>query len=138
MKTTLSTRLHAATWIVATILTLAQAFSGSPAEQVTGNVLATLYWMAAYYIFFYYIAPQWLLSEKIAEFFGISIVVLIILPFFGYSILFLSRALFKGDFNEFYQGYSLQMHMSGFKAMALAGVYGSFFRLMTEYFKTAR
>jgi hypothetical protein len=27
------------------------------------------------------------------------------------------------------------MHLSGFKALALAGVYGSFFRLITEYFK---
>jgi hypothetical protein len=58
-----------------------------------------------------------------------------LLPFIGYSLLFLSRALFKGDFTDFYQGYSIGMHLSGFKALALAGVYGSFFRLMAEHFK---
>ena len=134
MKTSLSTSLHTATWIVAVILTLVPVFSGNPAEQVTGNILATLYWMAVYYFFFYYMAPNLLLSEKFVEFFGISIIVLLILPFFGYKLLFLSRALFKGDFNDFYHGYSIPMHISGFKAMALAGVYGSFFRLMTEHF----
>jgi len=133
MKSSLSFRLHTATWLVAIILTLVPFFNGSPAEQVTGNVLATFYWMAVYYFFFLVIAPRLLLPGRIYEFFGISIVLLIILPFFGYTILFFSRALFKGDFIDFYSGYSVPMHLSGFKAMALAGVYGSFFRLMAEY-----
>jgi hypothetical protein len=133
MKSSLSFRLHTATWFVAFILTLVPFFNGSPAEQITGNVLATFYWMGVYYFFFLVIAPRLLLPGRIYEFFGISIVLLIILPFFGYTILFLSRALFKGDFTDFYSGYSLPMHLSGFKAMALAGVYGSFFRLIVEY-----
>jgi hypothetical protein len=136
MKATLSTGLHSATWIVAVILTLGPLFSGKPIEQFTGNVIATLFWMAVYYFFFLYMAPAYLLPKKLLQFFGISIALLIVLPFIGYSLLFLSRALFKGDFSTFYQGYSLPMHLSGFKAMALAGVYGSFFRLMVEYFKT--
>jgi hypothetical protein len=135
MKSSLSFRLHTATWLVALILTLVPFLKGNPAEQVTGNILATLYWMAVYYFFFMVMAPRILLPGKIYEFFGISIVLLLILPFFGYTMLFLSRALFKGDFIDFYRGYSLPMHISGFKAMALAGVYGSFFRLMAEYFK---
>jgi hypothetical protein len=135
MKTTLSTRLHAATWSVAIILTLVPLLSGKPMEQVSGNIIATLFWMAVYYFFFLYIAPSFLLPKKLIEFFGISVIVIAILPFIGYSLLFLSRALFRGDFANFYQDYTIPMHLSGFKAMALAGVYGSFFRLIVEYFK---
>lgn len=135
MKTSLSFRLNLATWTVAIIMALVPFFSGSPAEQTTGIVIATLFWMAVYYLFFLYISPKLLLKAKIYEFFGISILLTILLPFLGYSLLFLSRALFKGDFTTFYSGYSVHMHLSGFKAMALAAVYGSFFRLIAEYFK---
>jgi hypothetical protein len=134
MKSKLSNWLQGAVWCVACLLTLIPLFSGKPAEQFTGNVIATLFWMAVFYLFYLYIAPAFLLKKNLIAFFGISIVVLLILPFFGYSLLFLSRALFNGYFADFYQGYSPGMHMSGFKALALAGVYGSFFRLIVEHF----
>jgi hypothetical protein len=134
MKTTLAMKLNTATWVVAGLITLVPLFSGKPMEQFTGNIIATLFWMAVYYLFFLYMAPALLLPKKIMEFFGISVIIIAILPFIGYTLLFLSRALFRGDFANFYQGYSVPMHLSGFKAMALAGVYGSFFRLMVEYF----
>jgi hypothetical protein len=135
MKSKLSTWLQGAVWCVACLLTLIPLFSGKPAEQFTGNVIATLFWMAVFYLFFLFMAPSLLLKKKFVAFFGISMVVLLILPFFGYSLLFLSRALFNGNFADFYQGYSPGMHMSGFKALALAGVYGSFFSLMVEHFR---
>ena len=135
MKTTLSTRLHIATWIVACILTLVPLFDGRPMEQFIGTVIATLFWMAVYYLFFYYMAPAFLLPKKLLTFFGISIVMLVILPFIGYTLLLLSKALFQGTFANFYKIYSVQMHISGFKALALAGLYGSFFRLIVENFK---
>lgn len=135
MKTTLSKRFHIATWIVAVLLTLLPLFNGRSFEQFTGTVLATLFWMAVYYLFFVYMTPALLLPKKLVEFFGISIVLLAILPFIGYSLLFFSKAIFSGTFKNFYQGYSLTMHLSGFKAVALAGLYGSFFRLIVEYFK---
>ena len=135
MKTILSTRLHIATWTVACILTLALLFNGRPMEQFTGTVIATLFWMAVYYLFFYYMAPVFLLPKKLLAFFGISIIILAILPFFGYTLLLFSKALFHGTFANFYKVYSLEMHLSGFKALALAGLYGSFFRLIVEYFK---
>jgi hypothetical protein len=137
MKTTLSTKLHSATWIVACILSLVPLFSRRPMEHFAGTVIATLFWMAVYYLFFIYMAPTYLLRKKLLPFFGISIIILLILPFFGYSFLFLSRSMFQGTFTNLYQGYSLQMHMSGFKALALAGLYGSFFRLIVEYFGPA-
>jgi len=134
MKSTLSVRLHIATWSVACLLTIVPLFLGKPAEQFVGSVIATLFWMAVYYLFFLYIAPKLLLRKKLMGFFGASFVILLLLPFIGYSLLFLSRAMFRGDFTDFYQSYSIGMHLSGFKATALAGVYGSFFRLMAEHF----
>jgi len=134
MKSKLSQRLHIATWIVALLVMIIPLSGGKPADQFVGNVIATLYWMAVYYLFFFFIAPNFLLKKKIVEFFTVSVIILIILPFIGYTLLFFSRALFAGNFNDFYQGYSVNMHFSGFKAMALAGVYGSFFRLIVEYF----
>ena len=127
-------QLHTATWVVAILLTLIPLFSGKPAEQITGNVIATLFWMAVYYIFFFYVSPAFLLKKKLVEFFGISLLIVLLLPFIGYSLLFLSRALFRGNFANLYSGYSPGMHLSGAKAMALAGVYGSFFRLIAEHF----
>ncbi len=135
MKTTLSNRFHIATWIVASVLTFVPLFYGQPTEQFTGTLLATLFWMGVYYFFFLYMTPALLIPKRLLEYFGISLVLLAILPFLGYSLLFLSRALFRGSFADFYQGYSVPMHLSGFKAMALAGLYGSFFRLIVEYFK---
>lgn len=134
MKINLTNRLHIATWLVAAILTLAPLFRGIAAEQFTGTVVATLFWMAVYYFFFLYITPNLLLSRKLLMYFGVSIVFLLILPFIGYTLLFFARALFKGDFTNFYRGYSVQMHFSGFKAMVLAGLYGSLFRMIVEYF----
>jgi hypothetical protein len=135
MKTTLSGRLHLAIWIVASVLTIVPLFRGTPLEQFTGTVVATLFWIAVYYFFFNYMTPTLILPGKLIEFFGLSVLVVSFLPFLGYTLLFLSRAVFRGDFSNFYQGYSVAMHLSGLKAMALAGVYGSFFRLITEHFR---
>jgi hypothetical protein len=134
MKTTLSIRLHTATWIVAFILALVPLINQKPFEQFVGTVIATIFWMAVYYLFFIYIAPAFLLTKKLLPFFSVSIIILLFLPFIGYSLLLLSKALFQGTFAHFYNLYSVQMHISGFKALALAGLYGSFFRLIVEYF----
>jgi hypothetical protein len=134
MKTSLSFRLNTAAWVVAILVSLIPLFGGKPAEQFTGNLIATLFWMAVYYLFFIWIAPELLLRKKLVAFFGVSVIVMLVLPFIGYSLLFLSRALFNGDFSNFYNGYSLSMHMSGFKAMVFAGVTGSFFSLITDHF----
>jgi hypothetical protein len=138
MKTTLPARLHAMTWSVACLLLIIPLFNGKPVEQFTGNVIATLFWMAVYYLFNRYVTPQLLLREKIEVFFVVSLLILMLLPFAGYTLLFLSRALFRGDFTNFYQGYSLPMHLSGFKAMVFAGLWGSFTRLLADRFSTGK
>jgi len=133
MKTNLSTKLHTATWIVACVLTLVPLFNGKPFEQFVGTVIATLFWMAVYYLFFMYMTPSFLLSKKLIPFFSISIITLLLLPFIGYSLLLLSKGIFQGTFDNLFSIYSLQMHMSGFKALVLASLCGSLFRLIDEY-----
>jgi hypothetical protein len=126
--------LHIATWSVAVLILIIPWFAGKPpVERFTGNVIATFFWMGVYYLFFNTIAPGLLLKKKLVMFFVVSVIILAIIPFIGYTLLFFSRALFEGSFAEFYKGYSGSMHLSGFKAMALAGVYGSFFRMIAEY-----
>jgi hypothetical protein len=135
MKTSLSARLNITTWIAAGLILVIIFFQGKPLEQFTAHVIATLYWMGAYYLFFLYMAPAFLIQGKFKAFFGISLLILLGLPFFGYSLLLLSRALFAGDFSDFYRLYTFDVHMSGFKAMVMAGVFGSFFRLIAEHFR---
>lgn len=135
MKTTLSVQLNAATWVITGLFLLISLIKSPSAEQSTNFVLASLFWMAAYYLFFMVISPQFLLQGKFAAFFGISALILFVLPFIGYSLLLFSKALFAGNFSNFYGIYSFDMHMSGFRAMVMAGVFGSLFRLIAEHFR---
>jgi LytS/YehU family sensor histidine kinase len=80
--------------------------------------------------------PLYLTRKKIPEFFGLSFLVVLIMPFFGYTILFLSRAFFDGTFHNFYRDYSLRMHMSGYYPVLTAAVFGSFFGVIINWFKT--
>jgi hypothetical protein len=136
MKTKLTFNLHLMVWMISCLLLVIPLFAGGPAlkpEVITVQIIATLFWMAVYYFFFLYLAPNFLLAKNITAFFGYSILVLLVLPFFGYSLLFLTRALFNGSFSEFYKGYGIAMHFSGIKALTVAGLTGSLFKLISEY-----
>lgn len=132
MKATLSIRLHAATLIVACILALRPLYNDIPFEQFVGRVIATIVWLVVYYLFFSYLTPVYLLSKRFVPFLSISFIVLLILPFIGYSLVFHSKAIFQGAFANLSNLYSLQMKLSGFKTLALAGLLGSYFRLIVE------
>lgn len=107
-----------------------------PPQQVVNNVVAFLYLMVVFYLFYLVIAPLFLNRKKVAEFFGLSFLVVLIMPFFGYSILFLSRAFFEGTFHNFYRDYSVKMHMSGYYPVLTAAVFGSFFSVIINWFST--
>jgi hypothetical protein len=128
MKTKLSFRLHLAVWCVAVALTLVPLFSAKPLAQFAGNLIATLFWLAVYHLFYGYISSI-LMRKKLILF------LFLVLHFLGFTLLFFSRALFNGDFTNFYQGYGPGMHFSGFKALTQAALFGSFFRMITEYFR---
>jgi LytS/YehU family sensor histidine kinase len=92
--------------------------------------------MIVFYLFYLFLAPVFLNRKKLTEFFLFSFLAVLILPFFGYTILFVSRAYFDGTFHNFYHGYSIKVHMSGFYPVLTAAVFGSFFSVIINWFTT--
>jgi two-component system, LytTR family, sensor kinase len=105
-----------------------------PPQQIVTNIFAFLYLMMVFYLFYLILVPAFLNRKKVAEFFGVSFVIILIMPFFGYTILFFLRAVFEGTFHNFYRGYSVRMHMSGYYPVLTAAVFGSFFRVIINWF----
>lgn len=92
--------------------------------------------MVVFYLFYLVMVPCFLNRKKIAEFFGYSFILVLIMPFFGYSLLFLSRSIFDRTFHNFYHDYSLKMHMSGYYPVLISAVFGSFFSVIINWFST--
>jgi two-component system LytT family sensor kinase len=132
------TYIHLFIWLFAIFANLPFSNFGRdiPLQQIVTWVVAFLYLMMVFYIFYLGLAPIFLNRKKITEFFGLSFIVVLIMPFFGYTILFFIRALFEGNFNNFYSGYSLSTHMSGFFPVLTAAVFGSFFSVIINWFVT--
>jgi hypothetical protein len=105
-------------------------------KMVVSNIIGFLYLMLVFYLFYLFLAPLFLNKRKLVEFFGFSFLIVLIMPFFGYTLLFLSRALFEGTFHEFYRGYSFKTHMSGYYPVLTAAVFGSFFSVIINWFTT--
>ena len=105
-------------------------------QMIVSNIIGFLYLMVVFYLFYLFLAPLFLNKKKLIEFFGFSFIIVLIMPFFGYTMLFLSRALFDGTFENFYRGYSLKMHMSGYYPVLTAAVFGSFFSVIINWFTT--
>jgi two-component system LytT family sensor kinase len=105
-------------------------------QQIVSNIIAFLYLMVVFYLFYLVLVPVFLDRKKITEFFVFSFLIVLLMPFFGYTILFFSRALFDGTFHNFYNGYSVRMHMSGYYPVLTAAVFGSFFRVIINWFTT--
>ena len=132
------TYIHLFIWLFAIFANLPFSNFGSdvPLQQIVTWVVAFLYLMMVFYIFYLVLAPKFLNRKKIAEFFGLSFILVLIMPFFGYTILFLVRSLFESTFNNFYRGYSLSTHMSGYFPVLTAAVFGSFFSVIINWFIT--
>jgi two-component system, LytTR family, sensor kinase len=130
--------LHLFIWLFAIFANLPYSdFSRDiPPLQIVTYLFAFLYLMFVFYLFYLFLTPKFLNRKKIGEFFGLSFLVVLIMPFFGYTILFLIRALFDGTFHNFYKGYSVKMHMSGYFPVLTAAVFGSFFRVIVNWFIT--
>jgi two-component system LytT family sensor kinase len=105
-------------------------------SQIVAYVIGFMYLMLVFYLFYLVFVPSFLNRKKIAEFFVYSFFIVLIMPFFGYTFLFLSRALFEGTFHNFYHNYSVRMHMSGYYPVLTAAVFGSFFGVIINWFKT--
>ncbi|MGB8489485.1 MAG: histidine kinase [Bacteroidales bacterium] len=105
-------------------------------EHIVSDIIGFLYLMVVFYLFYLVLVPAFLNRKKIIEFFSFSFLLVLIMPFFGYTLLFLSRAIFEGSFNDFYKGYTLRMHMSGYYPVLTAAVFGSFFSVIINWFTT--
>lgn len=132
------TLIHVFIWLFAVFANLPYAVIGHsvPPQQLLSNLAAFLYLMVVFYLFYIVLAPLFLNRKKLFEFFGISFIIVLIMPFFGYTILFFIRAIFEDSFNNFYHDYSLKMHMSGYYPVVTAAVFGSFFSVIINWFTT--
>jgi two-component system, LytTR family, sensor kinase len=110
--------------------------TGMPPKQIVSNIIGFLYLMVVFYLFYLYIAPLFLNRKKLVAFFVTSFFAVLILPFFGYLLLLFARALFDGTFHDFFNGYSFRTHMSGYYPVLTAAVFGSFFRVILNWFGT--
>ncbi len=132
------TSIHLFIWLFAIFANLPYStFSlSTPPEQIVTFIIAFLYLMAVFYLFYLFMVPVFLNRKKVGLFFLISFMVVLFMPFLGYTILFFSRALFEGTFHNFYRDYSLKMHMSGYYPVMTAAVFGSFFSVIINWFTT--
>lgn len=132
------TYIHIFIWLFAIFANLPYTIIGNTIEpqMIVSSIIAFLYLMFVFYLFYLFLAPLFLNKRKLTGFFLISFVVVLIMPFFGYTILFVSRAIFDGTFENFYRGYSVKMHMSGYYPVMTAAVFGSFFCVIINWFRT--
>jgi two-component system LytT family sensor kinase len=130
--------LHIFIWFFAAFANLpfSGITTGIPVRQFVSYIIGFLYLMMIFYLFYYRIAPLFLNRKNLSGFLVTSFLVVLVMPFFGYLILFFSRAIFDGTFSNFFGGYSLKMHMSGFYPVLTAAVFGSFFRVIINLFDT--
>jgi two-component system, LytTR family, sensor kinase len=132
------TYIHIFIWLFAIFANLPYtAISQNlPAKIIVGNLIGFLYLMLVFYIFYLFMVPKFLNRKKLELFFSLSFIVVLVMPFFGYTILLFSRALFEGNFHNFYHDYNLKLHMSAYFHVLTAAVFGSFFGVIINWFKT--
>jgi two-component system, LytTR family, sensor kinase len=132
------TYIHIFIWLFAIFANLPYSNIGHnmQPQMIISNVIAFLYLMLVFYLFYLLLVPHFLDRKRIASFLMVSFIVVLIMPFFGYTILFLVRAFYDGTFQNFYHGYSVRMHMSGYYPVLTASVFGSFFRVIINWFST--
>jgi two-component system, LytTR family, sensor kinase len=130
--------MHIFIWLFAVFANLPYSaiVHKSQPQQTVSYIIAFFYLMFLFYLFYSFLVPLFLDKKKLKEFFVISFFIVLIMPFIGYSILFFIRAIFDGTFHDFYRGYSVKMHMSGYFPVLTAAVFGSFFRVIINWFNT--
>jgi hypothetical protein len=106
------TYIHIFIWLFAIFANLPYSnfHQGMEPSQVVSYTIGFLYLMIVFYLFYLVMVPHFLNRKKIAEFFSVSFILVLVMPFFGYTFLFLSRAFFDGTFHNFYHDYSLRTH----------------------------
>jgi hypothetical protein len=90
--------IHIFIWLFAIFANF--PYSGIPdhmtMKEITTFIIAFLYLMLVFYVFYLFLVPFFLNRKMIGEFFGFSFLIVLIMPFIGYTILYFNRALFEG------------------------------------------
>lgn len=125
--------LHIFTWLFAAFLNLRSFSLLARPEMLSIYLASTLFILVSFYIFYFFVVPCFLEKRKYFLFIFISIVILAILTFAGYSLLFLIRSYCENNFKDFYGHYSLSLHFSGMSVMTIAATFGSFFKVFLNW-----
>lgn len=129
--------LHLFIWLFTLFCSLPYSLIGQDLSELTiiTHAIAFLYLMVVFYLFYLFLAPLFLDSKNFYRFFMVFIATVLVLPFFGYLILFFVKAISEGTFNNYLSGYSFKVHMSAFYPVMTAAVFGSFFRVIFNWFE---
>jgi two-component system, LytTR family, sensor kinase len=132
------TYIHIFIWLFAICANLpySNLWQNPSTMMIVGYIIAFFYLMVVFYLFYLVMVPFLVTRKRLDLFFIISFFTVLVMPFIGYTILFFSRALFEGSFDNFYHDYSFKMHMSGYFPVLTAAVFGSFFGVIINWFKT--
>lgn len=132
------TYIHVFIWLFAIFANLPYYRVGGKLTlpEIVTFIIAFLYLMLVFYLFYLVLVPYFLNRKKLTKFFCYSFLIVLIMPFFGYTLLYFSRAIFEGTFDNFYRSYSLKTHMSGYYPVLTAAVFGSFFGVIINWFTT--
>lgn len=132
------TYIHFFIWLFAIFVNIpyTDLNRATPLPQIVAYIIAFLYLMVVFYLFYLVMVPFFLNRHKVGLFFVFSFLVVLIMPFFGYTILYCSRAIFENSFRGFYRDYSFRTHMSGYYPVLTAAVFGSFFGVIINWFRT--
>ena len=97
--------IHLFVWLFAIFANLPYSNIGQkiPVQQAVTYLFAFLYLMVVFYIFYLFIVPEFLEKKKMTMFFAVSFGVVLVMPFFGYTILFFIKAVFEHSFSPFLQ-----------------------------------
>ncbi|MDP4272004.1 MAG: histidine kinase, partial [Bacteroidota bacterium] len=126
--------LHLFTWLFAAFININNFNQLAKPEMLLSYVISLLFLAIGFYLFYFFIVPAFLLKKKFTDFFILAALAVLILPFFGYTALLLNKAIFNRSFENFYDVYSLRMHLSGTVAMIFSASFGSFFRVIINWF----
>jgi two-component system, LytTR family, sensor kinase len=128
--------LHVFTWLFAAFLNLKDFSLLANPEQLSMYLVSTAFLAVPFYLFYFFVVPRFLEKKRYYLFFIVSLAILVVLTFIGYSALFLVKSVFSHDFHNFYGVYSLKMHFSGMSVISIAATFGSFFKVILNWLNT--
>jgi len=125
--------LHVFTWLFGAFLNLRDFSLLSNPEPLAIFLASTLFLAIPFYLFYSVLIPKFFDKKQYYLFFLSALISIAFLPFAGYSLLLLIKAIFSQNFENFYGIYSLKMHFSGLSVVTIAAIFGSFFKIMLNW-----